>query len=185
MPGSRTLILMRHATAGHQGASTDHDRPLAPQGVREAAEAGDWIRHTQPEVDAVLCSTAVRTRQTLTAARIDAPATFADELYGGGIDDILEQIAQLPDAAGTVLVVGHAPGIPATAAELVTIAALARADTEATEADDPAAATDAEPGLDGLRHFSAGALAVLTVLVSWGELADHGANLSTVRHPGR
>ena len=86
----------------------------------------------------MLCSTAVRTRQTLTATRIDAPATFADELYGGGIDDILEQIAQLPDAAGTVLVVGHAPGIPATAAELVTIAALARADNAASEADDPA-----------------------------------------------
>ncbi len=128
MPGSRTLILMRHATAGHQGASTDHDRPLTPEGVREAADAGDWIRHNLPPVDAVLCSTAVRTRQTVTATRIDAPATFADELYGGGIDDILEQIAQLPDAAGTVLVVGHAPGIPATAAELVTIAALARAE---------------------------------------------------------
>ena len=67
MLGSRTLILMRHATAGHQGASTDHGRPLTPEGVREAADAGDWIRHNLPPVDAVLCSTAVRTRQTLTA----------------------------------------------------------------------------------------------------------------------
>jgi hypothetical protein len=68
---------------------------------------------------------------------------------------------------------------------LVTIAALARAGNPATEADDPAAATDAEPGIDGLRHFSAGALAVLTTGVPWGELADHGADLTTVRHPGR
>jgi phosphohistidine phosphatase len=185
MPGPRTLILMRHATAGHQGASTDHDRPLTAEGVREAAGAGDWIRQELPPVDAVLSSTAVRTRQTVTATRIDAPATFAEQLYGGGIDDILEQIARLPDTAGTVLVVGHAPGIPATAAELVTIAALARAGNPATEADDPAAATDAEPGIDGLRHFSAGALAVLTTGVPWGELADHGADLTTVRHPGR
>jgi phosphohistidine phosphatase len=182
--GSRTLILMRHATAGHQGA-TDHDRPLTADGVREATDAGDWIRRTLPPVDAVLCSTAVRTRQTLTATRIDAPPTFAEELYGGAIDDILEHIAGLPDAAGTVLVLGHAPGIPATAAELVTIAALARADTATTEADDPAAAPDAEPQLDELRDFSAGALAVLTAGVSWAEIADHGADLRTVRRPGR
>ncbi len=185
MPGSRTLILMRHATAGHQGASTDHDRPLTAEGLREAADAGDWIRQNLPPVDAVLCSSAVRTRQTVTAARIDAPATFPEELYGGGIDDILELFARLPDSAATVLVVGHAPGIPATAAELVTIAALARAGNPATEADDPAAATDADPQLDGLRHFSAGALAVLTTTASWPELSDHGADLRTVRHPGR
>jgi len=185
MSGSRTLILMRHATAGHQGASTDHDRPLTAEGLREAADAGDWIRSNLPPVDAVLCSTAVRTRQTLTATRIDAPATFSDELYGGGIDDILEQIAAIPDAAAVVLVIGHAPGIPATAAELVTIAALARADDASSEADDPAAAADPEPESDGLRHFSAGALAVLTTAGSWAGLAEHGADLTAVRHPGR
>jgi phosphohistidine phosphatase len=175
---------MRHATAG-QGGSTDHDRPLSDQGRREAADAGDWIRGNLPPVDAVLCSTAVRTRQTLSAAGVDAPATFVDELYGGGIDDILEQIATITDAAGTVLVVGHAPGIPATAAELVTIAALARADSESPEADDPAAAADQDPEPEGLRHFSAGALAVLTTEGSWAELSDRGADLTAVRHPGR
>ena len=92
---------------------------------------------------------------------------------------------QFPDAAITLLVVGHAPGIPATAAELVTIAALARADPASSEADDPAAAADPEPAPDGLRHFSAGALAVLTTGGSWAELADHGADLTAVRHPGR
>lgn len=175
---------MRHATAGHQGA-TDHDRPLTPGGLKEAADAGNWIRQSLPLVDAVLCSTAVRTRQTLTAIGVDAPVTFADRLYGGGIDDILDEFSQLPDTAHTVLVVGHAPGIPATAAELVTIAALARADSESTEADDPAAAADPEPEIDSLRHFSAGALAVLTTGVQWAELADHGADLTIVRQPVR
>jgi len=184
MSGSHTLILMRHATAG-QGGGTDHGRPLTPEGSREATEAGDWLRDNLPSVDAVLCSTAVRTRQTLTATRVGAPATFADELYGGDVDDILGQIAAIPDSAGTVLVVGHAPGIPATAAELVTVAALARADSEANEAGDPAAGADPEPEPDELRRFSAGALAVLTTDGSWAELADRGADLTAVRHPGR
>ena len=43
-----------------------------------------------PEVDAVVCSTALRTRQTLAATGVGAPTRFAEELYGGGIDDILD-----------------------------------------------------------------------------------------------
>ena len=108
MANPRTLILLRHAAAGN--APRDHDRPLTPDGNRDAAAAGDWIREHVPSVDAVLCSTAVRTRQTLAATRIQAPAIFADELYGGGIDDILGQIALLPESAHTVLVVGTRPG---------------------------------------------------------------------------
>ena len=137
MTTSRTLILMRHAAAG--GAHRDHDRPLTPGGARDAAAAGDWIRQHLPAVDAVLSSTAVRTRQTLAATRIDAPARFADELYGGDIDDILEQIALTPEEARTVLVVGHAPGIPSVAHELATVAGLIAADTDAnTDANDDA-----------------------------------------------
>ena len=166
MAAPRTLILMRHASAGHPGAHSDHERPLTPAGRGDAAAAGAWLRSTMPPVDAVLCSTAVRTRQTLAAAGIDAPATFADELYGGGNGDILDQLAALPDAARTVLVIGHAPAIPSTAFELAALAA---------------------GGPDGLheqlRHFSAGAAAVLNTEGSWAALAQDGARLTMVRHP--
>ena len=65
MANTRTLILLRHAAAGN--APRDHDRPLTDAGNRDAAAAGDWIRDNVGSVDAVLCSTAVRTRQTLAA----------------------------------------------------------------------------------------------------------------------
>ena len=185
MPASRTLILMRHAEAG--GAFNDHERPLTPAGLVDAAAAGDWIRSALPEVDAVLCSTALRTRQTLAATGVRAPTRFALELYGGGIDDILSQIALTPGTADTVLVVGHAPGIPAAAHELLTVAALARPD--GGSGDDRAAGDPAEnrehPAVDGLRHFSAGAVAVLTTAASWTALEEQGADLQTVRHPRR
>jgi len=197
MPTSRTLILMRHAAAGG-GAHRDHDRRLTPSGAQDATAAGDWIRQSLPAVDAVLSSTAVRTRQTLAATRIDAPARFADELYGGGIDDILEQIALTPDDARTVLVVGHAPGIPSVAHELATVAALIAADSADGAADPTAGAVSGAGGVadaaggagelpehDGLRFFSAGALAVLTTDAPWAELANQGATLVTVRHPDR
>lgn len=188
MPAPRTLILMRHAEAG--GAHSDHDRPLTSGGLADATTAGGWIRETLPEVTAVACSTALRTRQTLAATGIDAPVLFADELYGGGIDDILTQIGLTPDGADTLLVVGHAPGIPSTAYELATVAALMRA--AVAEAADPTGGdhqseSRVEPGeppeLDGLRHFSAGAVAVLTTGAGWAELAERGAELLTVRNP--
>ena len=185
MSASRTLILMRHAEAG--GAFNDHERPLTPAGVIDATAAGSWIRSALPGVDAVLCSTALRTRQTLTAIGVGAPTRFAQELYGGGIDDILSQIARTPDTASTVLVVGHAPGIPATAHELLTVAALARADDGS--GDEPTTGDPGEnrehPAVDGLRHFSAGAVAVLTTAASWAALDEQGADLQTVRHPRR
>ena len=204
MPASRTLILMRHAEAG--AAHNDHDRPLTPAGRADAAAAGEWIRQALPEVAEVVCSTALRTRQTLAASGVDAPTRFAEELYGGGIEDILTQIAATSDTASTVLVVGHAPGIPATAHELLTVASLVRADdrlssktTNGAPADgDPAdSGADGDPArgdhlgngsnaaVDDLRHFSASAIAVLTTEASWAELADYGAELQTVRHPSR
>ena len=39
------------------------------------------------------------------------------------------------------------------------------------------------PELDGLRHFSACAVAVLTTDAGRAELAEQGAELLTVRHP--
>lgn len=185
MASSRTLILMRHAAAGHAGSRRDHDRPLTAAGAQDAAAAGDWIRTRLPQVDAVLCSTAVRTRQTLAATRIHADTTFADELYGGGIDDIFDQIALLPESAQTVLVVGHAPGVPSVAHELATVARLVRENSPAQQAtggdQDPVPAAE----LDGLRSFTACALAVLTTDAPWTQLADRGADLVTVRHADR
>ena len=121
-------------------------------------------------MDAVLCSIAVRTRETLAATGITAPTTYLEELYGAGVDDIMAAIEQVSDAVQTLLVVGHAPGIPATAAELATIASLARAEEQ-------------PPQLDALRHFAACTLAVLTTQAPWGELAERGADLAVVRHP--
>jgi len=166
MAASRTLILMRHAAAA--GGVRDEDRPLTAGGEVVAAEAGEWIRATLPPVDVVLCSAAVRTRQTLAALAIDAPTEYLDELYNGGVDDIAEQIGKVEDAARTVLVVGHSPGIPSTAYQLAT--------------SDESAQT---PLIEELRSFSAGAIAVVRAHTPWHDLMDEGGELVTVRHPNQ
>src|SRR6185437_11768101 len=78
----RNLVLMRHAKSAYPDAVADHGRPLSSRGVRESGLAGDWLRANLPAVDAVLCSTATRARETLAGTGVDAPVRYAERLYG-------------------------------------------------------------------------------------------------------
>ena len=118
---SRTLVLLRHGKSAYPPGVNDHDRPLAPRGNREAALAGGWISANLPPVDHIVCSTATRTRQTLQATGLAAPAMlvdFADEIYQAYPDELLEIVAAASPDDRTVLLVGHAPGLPELAEQL-------------------------------------------------------------------
>jgi phosphohistidine phosphatase len=100
---------MRHAKSDYPEGVADHDRPLAPRGIREAGLAGDWLRANVPAIDAVLCSTATRARQTLDSTGVDAPVRYSERLYGATPGTLIEEINGTPDGIGTLLVVGHEP----------------------------------------------------------------------------
>lgn len=114
----RTLILMRHGKSVQTGAVVDHDRPLAPRGKREAALAGDWLRETQPEIDAVLCSTSLRTRETLAATKVAAPVEYERHIYEASPHTLIDLIRFTDESIATLLMIGHSPGMPWTAWEL-------------------------------------------------------------------
>ena len=105
----RSLVLLRHAKSAYPTGVPDHARPLAERGVREAALAGDWLRANLPAVDAVLCSTATRARETLERTGIDAPVRYVEPLYGATAGTEIELINQISDDVSTLLVVGHEP----------------------------------------------------------------------------
>ncbi|MEV0296753.1 histidine phosphatase family protein [Nocardia sp. NPDC050710] len=114
----RTLILMRHGKSSYPDGVGDHERPLAPRGQREAGLAGKWLRDTQPPIDAVRCSTATRTRETLVATGITAPVVFERGIYEASPRALIELIQLSDDDVSTLLIIGHAPGMPWTAWEL-------------------------------------------------------------------
>lgn len=117
---------------------------------------GETIRTAGLSVDHVLCSSAVRTRETLAGLQLPARTTveFVDSLYDAGTDSIVELIETLPDGAHCALVVGHAPGVPGVVHELVDAATA-----------DPAAWAVVE------NRYPPATLAVLTVS-DWSSLAD-------------
>ncbi|MGW4330303.1 SixA phosphatase family protein [Nocardia sp. NPDC004573] len=148
---ARTLILMRHGKSAYPEGVGDHERPLAPRGRREAALAGDWLRATQPPIDAVRCSTATRTRQTLTATGVTAPVVFEPGIYEAAPETLIELVRLSDDDVTTLLVVGHAPGMPWTAWEL-------------------ASNRDGAPAVELSRKFPTSALAVLRFDRGWADV---------------
>lgn len=151
---ARTLILMRHGKSAYPPGIDDHDRPLAPRGRREAALAGAWLRETQPEIDAVCCSDAVRTRETLTATGVTAPVIFEHSVYEASPHTLIESIQLTGAQVQTLLVIGHSPGMPWTAWEL-------------------AANRDSPRAEELSRSFPTSALAVLEFDRPWAD-ADPG-----------
>lgn len=116
----RTLLLLRHAKSDYPTGVADHERPLAPRGEREAVLVGDWLRAHAPAVDAVLCSTATRTRQTLARTRIDAPVSYVDRLYDATPGAVIDEINRVGPEVETLLVVGHEPTMSSLALGLAT-----------------------------------------------------------------
>lgn len=116
----RTLLLLRHAKSDYPAGVGDHERPLAVRGNREAALAGDWLRAHMPAVDAVLCSTATRTRETLARTRVDAPVRYVDRLYDATPGTVIEEINSVGPDVETLLVIGHEPAMSSVALGLAT-----------------------------------------------------------------
>ena len=110
-----TLILLRHAKSDWSGDEPDVDRPLAERGRRQAPETGRWLNDHGPRPDLVLLSPAERARSTwhLVEAELDVPprARTDDRLYAASVDDLLAVVRELSDDVGTVVLVGHNPGI--------------------------------------------------------------------------
>jgi phosphohistidine phosphatase len=106
---NRTLVLLRHAKSAYPEGVADHDRPLAPRGRREAGLAGKWVRTKLPAIDAVLCSTAIRARETLAHTGIDAPARYVDRLYGATPGSVIEEITRVGNEVAALLVIAHEP----------------------------------------------------------------------------
>jgi phosphohistidine phosphatase len=162
----RTLLLLRHAKSDHPDGVIDHERPLAPRGVREAGLAGDWIRANLPEVDAVLCSTATRTRQTLARTGIDTDVHYDDELYDTTPGTVVRLVNGVDDGVQTLLVVGHEP----------TMSMLALGLTDPDESDAEAADRISS-------KFPTSAVAVLRTSQPWHRLELHTATLVAFHVP--
>jgi phosphohistidine phosphatase len=108
------LILVRHAKAATEEGQPDHDRPLTEQGVRDARAIGGWLRDHGVAPDVVWCSSALRARQTWSAAAAELGGSAGDpsylrSVYQAGPGDLVELLRDVAADVESVLVLGHNP----------------------------------------------------------------------------
>ena len=157
---AHTLLLLRHAKSSWVDPTLpDHDRPLASRGRRDAKRIAKHLTGLEFEPELVLCSSAVRTRETLELVRPalgNSKVLFEDGLYGASSDELLGRIRVVPDAVGSVMLIGHNPGLEQLALLL-------------------ASSGDELRGLE--TKFPTAALATLAVETTWSRLAPGDAIL--------
>ena len=113
----KQLLLIRHGKSDwdHPGL-TDHDRPLNDRGLRDAPRIATALIGRGVRPDLIVSSTAVRALTTaqLIAGKMGYPPENileAPALYLAPPGVILRAIQQLDEAAGTVMIFGHNPGM--------------------------------------------------------------------------
>ena len=110
----KTLLLLRHAKAENDAPGlTDLERALNERGEEQARSIGTFIKQQNLKLDLVLCSTAVRARQTaelvLAAAQLTASVLYDRRIYEASPEGLSEVITEVEDGMSTVLLVGHNP----------------------------------------------------------------------------
>lgn len=167
---TRRLVLLRHAKAEPAGTVADTLRPLALTGRKQAARVGPALVDADVVPELVLCSDAVRTRQTwdlLKAGLGDAEpeVVVSPQIYSAGVEEILELVGAVDPRVRTVLVVGHEPTMSAVAAYL------------AGPGSDPAAHAQVQVGVP------TAAYSVLESDRPWSQWSARSAVLTTLDRP--
>ena len=167
-PDRKVLLLLRHAKSDWDTGEVDHERPLNRRGRADAAAVGQVLAGHGMVPDLVACSTATRTRETwdraVGAGAQAGEVRYLDDIYSADVATLVGVVQELPEAAETVLLIGHNPGV----SELVRSLAV-RTDTPAWV------------GID--QGYPTAGLAVLTLPGPWHAAGTGAADLVTFEVP--
>jgi phosphohistidine phosphatase len=116
------LWLLRHAKSSWDDPGLDdRDRPLAPRGEQSADRMSDYLRSSGIRPEVVLCSSALRTRQTLarvlSALGPELEIHVEPGLYTFDAASLLERVRWIPDGISAMLI-GHNPAMQELALRL-------------------------------------------------------------------
>jgi phosphohistidine phosphatase len=157
---SRQLYVLRHAKSSWDDPGvSDHDRTLAPGGLKATKLLAKHLRERDIKPKLVLCSTAVRAQETLEGIGLDGARSIEEELYTATAGQWIARLTRVPDETESVMVVGHNPAL-----QQLVLALAGR--NEQIE-----------------RKFPTAALATLSLQSSWSELEPGRAELTELVRP--
>ncbi|WP_194777627.1 SixA phosphatase family protein [Pararhodonellum marinum] len=112
----KNLVIIRHAkSAWDDPYLSDHERPLAERGLRDAPRMAQRLKKRGIFPDAMVSSTAERAKSTalITAENLHFPKEklrLTTDLYHSGVSEIMKTIQKTPDSVATLFIFGHNPG---------------------------------------------------------------------------
>lgn len=162
----KTLIIMRHAKSSWTTGDPDFHRPLNNRGRRDGAAAAEFLLDADLVPDLVLCSAAIRARQTwdlLAAGGVEpGDITYRDDMYHAYAEDLLAILRAVPADVEKVMIIGHQPTLGDLISDL----------------------SDGDPlGGQVAAGFPTSAIAVLTVTGDWADLSGGTAELVRIEIP--
>src|SRR6185369_4764314 len=111
----RILYLLRHAKSSWADATLrDFDRPLKKRGREAAERIGQRIGAENLSNPLVICSPAVRTRETaeivLMTANLQVEPRFDERIYEASLRELVQIVTEIPDDKEVAIMIGHNPG---------------------------------------------------------------------------
>ena len=169
MPGAKRLFLLRHAKSSWDDPGLDdHERPLAPRGRRAVKILGEYLRDNDIHPVLVLCSTSLRTRETLEGVAPGGETLIEAELYHADPAQLIERLHRISDEVESVMVIGHNPTLQITALRL---------------SEGGSSNGDGSHRAQISQKFPTGALATLSFDCRWSELGPGCARLEDYIRP--
>jgi phosphohistidine phosphatase len=109
------LHLLRHAKSSWNDDAEDHSRPLNKRGREAARLIGGNLPKVIGGLDLVLCSSALRTRETAELALAGLKPVprilYEDGLYLASASTLMQRLCELDERSDAVMVIGHNPGL--------------------------------------------------------------------------
>ena len=111
---SKSVILFRHGKSDWDAQyDSDHDRPLAKRGIRDAKRMGKFLSKIEEVPELILSSTALRTMETtklaMEAGNWNVDIKLEKKIYEASSEEIINLIKSQDDKYNFICLVGHEP----------------------------------------------------------------------------
>ena len=110
----KSIILFRHGKSDwDSNYGKDHDRPLAPRGIKDAKKMGLYLSSIKQTPDLTISSTAERAKNTaklaLKSGKWDSSLILERSIYESTIDNLLFILSIQKQLINKICLVGHEP----------------------------------------------------------------------------
>lgn len=110
----KNIFLLRHAHAALSNTD-DFNRNLSSKGILKCQDIANALKEHIKDIDLILCSSSLRTRQTIENTLLNLNLTktieYEDKLYDASLNSFIQRIISINPGNKNILIISHNPTI--------------------------------------------------------------------------